>query len=95
MGIVMLQVFSNVLHQKLAALPVDSSIRQQIEEQRSKLAEIEIPATAPSEAQPALTKTIDEAFLAGFRRVMFIGTALAWVSALFALLLIGGRRTHD
>jgi EmrB/QacA subfamily drug resistance transporter len=93
MGIVMLHVFSSQLRAGLAAVPVDTAVREQVEGQRSKLAQIEIPATASPEAKTALAKSIDEAFLAGFRRVMFIGSALAWVSALFALLLISGRKS--
>lgn len=95
MGIVMLHSFSGQLHERLANLPVDPAIRQQIGDQQSKLADIMIPAAAPPESKAGLKDAVDRSFLAGFRRVMLIATALSWISALFALILIGGRRKEN
>lgn len=95
MGIIMLQAFSNHLHQQLGTVPVAPAVRQQVEAQKGSLADIDIPEKVDPAARAALSAAIDTAFLSGFRRVMFIATALSWISAFFALILIGGRRTKD
>ncbi|MEO6392168.1 MAG: MFS transporter [Pyrinomonadaceae bacterium] len=91
MGIIMLQTFGAELQRQLAAQPIPLQLSQTIARQQSMLADIMIPAETAPDVTAALQQSIDASFLSGFRRVMLIATALSWLSAFFAWLLIGGQ----
>jgi len=80
-GLVLYDVFSTALDQRLAAAQVSGEVRQQIEAQKPKLAAIE---TKDATARQA----IHEAFISGYRTVLLICAALALTSAASAALLI-------
>src|ERR1041385_2082103 len=88
LGLVMFKTFDACLDQRLNQLALKPEIRQALDNQRIKLAAIEMPANL-DEATPALIKnSINECFISGFRRIMLFGAALAFASSLIALLLI-------
>jgi len=92
LGIVMLHTFNHQLDRRLQSLPITPEVKQTIDEQRSKLAAAEPPTNVDPALGQELKGAIDEAFIAGFRRVMSVGIVLALLSALSAWLLIDGKK---
>jgi EmrB/QacA subfamily drug resistance transporter len=89
---VMLSVFEGRLDQGLRRSGVRPEVRAAIESQSTRLAAVQAPADASSEDRERARPAITSAFVAGFRRVMLIGSALAVLAAAAALWLIGGPR---
>jgi EmrB/QacA subfamily drug resistance transporter len=90
LGIVMAHTFNAELHRGLQATNLPLEISQAVESQRARLAAIEPPTSASADARVSIEHEVATAFLAGFRRIMLIGAALALASASAAWLLIGG-----
>jgi EmrB/QacA subfamily drug resistance transporter len=91
LGIVMLQAFSSSLDRRLDSLGVDGELRSLIDEQRVKLAGVEIPADMSSSARAELERVVDESFVHGYRLVMVIAACLALLGALTSWLMIKGE----
>ena len=85
-GIVMLQAFDHALESNLSGLP--SSIRQSLDQQRTKLAAADLPQNIAPVTRAQLRDAIDHSFVAGFRAVMFVGALLATGGAICAWWLI-------
>ncbi len=83
-GLVMFHVFNGCLDQRLAQISVPPDLRQELNQQRNKLAAAEIPTTVNQETRLALEHSFDECFVNGFHRVMLMGAALAFASSLTA-----------
>jgi hypothetical protein len=81
-GIVMLKTFDYQLAQHLAEVHLTSEIRNDLDSQRIKLAAIEVPEGIDVATKQSIRRSINESFLAGFRAVMWIASALALASAL-------------
>lgn len=62
------------------------------DQQRNKLASVELPGEMSSTIRASVREAIDGSFVAGFRTVMLVGAALAVGSAVVALWLIGPKR---
>jgi hypothetical protein len=60
-----------------------------VEQQRNKLAAIELPATMDAHDAELARHAIAEAFVTGFRWIMLLSAALALASAVSAWVLIG------
>lgn len=91
-GLVMLHGFNSKLDQRLSNIRIDAEARQQLEEQRARLAAVELPADLDLSTRMELDRTIDEAFVSGFRRVMVGAALLALLSSVSAWFLIDGKR---
>jgi EmrB/QacA subfamily drug resistance transporter len=89
-GALLSGVFQRSLDRQLDTLSVAPETRTQISSQRSKLAAIET-------TDPRVRQAIDEAFVAGYRRVLWVATGLALASSLSAAMLIQSNRRemHD
>src|SRR5438874_790205 len=85
-GIVMLQAFNHALEANLSGLP--SSIRQSLDQQRTKLAAVDVPQDIAPATGLQLRDAIDRSFVVGFRAVMFTGALLATGGAICAWWLI-------
>lgn len=90
LGIVMLQSFNHALDAKLATLGLPASVRESLQNERGKLAAVDL-SPRPSQIRTPLQEAIAQSFVSGFRRVMLIGAGLAALSALTALGLISAR----
>ncbi len=64
------------------------SVIETVEQQRNKLAAIELPAGIDADDAASARQAIAEAFVTGFRSIMLISAALALASAASAWLLI-------
>jgi predicted MFS family arabinose efflux permease len=80
-GLVLYNVFSARLDERLASAHVSAEVRQKIEAQKPKLAAIETD-------DPTARQAIHESFIAGYRVVLLICAGLALASAASAALLI-------
>ena len=78
-------VFQSSLDRRLESLGLAAEVRTQIETQRSKLA-------AAETSDPRGRRAIDEAFVAGYRAVMWVSVGLALASSLSAAALITTER---
>ena len=87
-GLIMFHVFNGCLDRRLEQIPLAPDIRQALNQQRTRLAAIEIPANVTEGTRSALAQAIDECFVNGFQRVMLTGAALAFVSSLTAWITI-------
>jgi EmrB/QacA subfamily drug resistance transporter len=90
-GIIMLASFNQHLHSRLMKLDLKKETVEQIENQRTKLAAMRIPATIDPRMKDTVRESIDESFVSGFRLVMIVGSGLAILSALIAALMIEGK----
>jgi EmrB/QacA subfamily drug resistance transporter len=87
-GTILSAVFSGDLERRLDVLHVAPEVRVQIEAQRNKLAAAETNDTRGRQA-------IDEAFVAGYRTVLWLAVGLALASAVSAAALIRTERRCD
>lgn len=83
-GALLTSVFQTALVQNLKHLSVSAEVSVHVEAQRSKLAAVETD-------DPMARKAIDEAFVAGYRVVLWIAAGLALASSMSAALLIGAE----
>jgi EmrB/QacA subfamily drug resistance transporter len=84
LGIILLTTFSRSLDQRLAKLDLSPEIRQVLSAERTRLAALEAPASAPPELRAGVRTAVDEAFVDGFRRVMLVAAGLALLASLSA-----------
>ncbi len=80
-GVLLSGVFHRSLERRLDHLDLAPELRSQIEAQRSRLAAAETP-------DPRGRQAIEDAFVAGYRTVLWIAAGLALVSSLSAAVLI-------
>lgn len=88
LGIVMLSVFSSALQTRMQAMDISPDDRQVVMAQRTDLANIQPPSSMAEAQQAQVERAVNEAFVDGFRIVLYIMTALALGSALIAGLTI-------
>lgn len=72
-------------------MAVSPAIRKAVDDQRIKLAAIELPAITNEQERLGLKDAIEQCFVFGFRRVMLTGAALGFASSLTAWLIIRNR----
>ena len=95
-GLIMTSTFSRTLHIELERAELMPQVTNMVEQQRNKLAAIELPASVHAHDAVLARHAIANAFVAGFRLIMLISAALALAGAASALILIEGarQRTH-
>lgn len=86
LGLVMINAFNRSLNYRLAAFNLAPEVRQQLDEQRIKLAAAEVPAGIDSEQ--GIKQSIKASFVSGYRLIMLIVSGLALASAVCAWLII-------
>ena len=91
LGIVMLHAFNHALDRHLASMEITPEARRFIDNQRDRLAGVELPPSMDEGAQAVLREAIDESFVFGFRLVMMTAVGLALLSALSAWTMIENK----
>jgi hypothetical protein len=96
-GLAMSHAFAIGLDRRMAAASIPEPVRMEMDRQETKLAAIEIPASADVATRALLKQAVDDAFLSGFRLVMLISSILALLAAACAWLALapGARRRGD
>jgi hypothetical protein len=84
LGLAMQSTFDSDLNRRMIAQQVPVSLQDSARQQRSKLAAMEISGSVDNNLRGRIQHSIDEAFVAGFRRVVLICAALAFSSGLAA-----------
>lgn len=83
-GIVALHAFATGLNKNLAGAGLPDSAKTQMQEQKSRLTQMEIPATLSPQQQQAAKHAVDISFVGAFRQIMLISALLAGLSAVVA-----------
>lgn len=87
-GALATSVFGGALEDRLAALPVDGMLEQQLLSNVDRLAELRVPAGVPDELRDALDREIGRSFLAAFRAGALLNAVLAALAAGIAALVM-------
>ena len=90
-SMVMLAAFERRLERGLEELPISKSVRSEIRTQATRLAAIQPPSSLDASNREGARRVIDEAFVAGFRRVAAAAAGLALLGAVVAWLMIEDR----
>jgi EmrB/QacA subfamily drug resistance transporter len=93
-GLVMLHGFNSGLNDRLREFSLTPELKQELDKQRVRLADIELPAGLDVASKTKLQEAINESFVTGFRRVALGSAFLAALSAISAWWLIEGKRVH-
>ncbi len=88
-GMIMASIFNRNLHSELERAKLTPAAIEAVEQQRNKLAAIELPASMDAHAAGLAKQAIADAFVTGFRWIMLISAALALASAASAWILMG------
>jgi hypothetical protein len=86
-GIVMVQIFSTQMDRSLLRLSVAPEVAREIRPKEIELAGMELPKNLDADTSSAVKKAVSEAFVAGFRVVLFSCAGLAMGSAGVSLAL--------
>lgn len=84
-GALLSSVFQSTLHRRFDSLAVSPPVRAQIAAQQSRLA-----AAKTEDARGR--QAIEEAFVAGYRKVLWVAVCLAFAGSLTAMVLIAGEK---
>jgi hypothetical protein len=85
LGLVLYGTFNRALDRRLATLRLSPSELNQVNEQRPRLAAMEID-------DPRVTREIAESFVAGYKTILGIAIALALASALTARFMLDPQK---
>jgi EmrB/QacA subfamily drug resistance transporter len=88
-GLIMASIFNDSLHSHLERAKLSPRVIEAVEQQRNKLAAIELPASMDAHDAALAKHAIAEAFVTGFRWLMLISAGLALASAASAWIVIG------
>jgi EmrB/QacA subfamily drug resistance transporter len=91
-GVVMLHAFSQHLDRRLVTMDLSQEMRQQVDDQRVRLAGLEPPPNLSTEGRAALEGAVADSFVFGFRVVIVMAAALALASGVSAWLMIDGKK---
>ena len=87
-GVVLVSSFSSRLNHKLARLPLSAGVLRQIDANETRLAALQVPAGLDPGTAATIRSAISQAFVTGFRLVMFLCAALALAGSMVAWHLI-------
>ena len=97
-GVVMLQHFGATLDRRLGQIQISNDVRQSIDAQRVRLADVKLPPSVNAETREQVEGTVADSFISGFRLIVLISAGLAILGGLSSWLLIGrdkGRRARQ
>jgi EmrB/QacA subfamily drug resistance transporter len=92
LGIVMVAAFGSRLSESMSHLPLPAGVMQQLQENVSKLADLEAPADLDEPTKVVIKELVGGAFVFAFRIVMVMCAGLALASAAISWRMIRERR---
>ena len=92
LSIVMLRTFGDRLDRTLPASPLSAQTKSAMSSQRTRLAAVSLSAGVDPAERARARAVVSDAFVAGFRRVMLIASALAVLSSGIAFAFIRGAK---
>jgi hypothetical protein len=97
LGIVLVTRFDASLDHQLAATTLPSDVKAAVVRDRAKLAAADVPSNANATTRGVVQRTLDVAFVDGFRTLMLVCAGLAAISAgaAFALIRPGCGRAEE
>jgi hypothetical protein len=93
LGIVMVRAFSSRLDQRLADMSIPSAAVHEVHANEIKLAGMPIPAGLDPATSVSIKTSLSQAFVYGFRVILFVCAGLSMTSAAMAWLMIGDNRS--
>jgi predicted MFS family arabinose efflux permease len=91
LGIVMLGSFRYALQRSFVGMNVDSGIVHEVQSNAARLGGISVPPNQDPQTATMIRRTVAQAFVFGFRIIVFICGALATASAVMAWRMIPSR----
>lgn len=91
LALVLAHVFAGSLSKGLDRSQLPTEVRHQMFENRARLRDTPIPASATPQEHTEANSLLDQAFLSGFRTVMFACAGSTWLGALLVLVLLRKR----
>ncbi len=88
LGVVLLGVFNRGLDRRLGGLDLSPAARQELDQERTRLAALEAPSSADKDTKERIEDAVDESFVKGFRVVMGCAAGLALLASASAAWLI-------
>jgi hypothetical protein len=79
----------------LSRVVLPPEARQQIEEEKLALGAAQAPQSLDAASAATVERSIDEAFVSGYREVMLVAATIAFASAISAAFLIEGDRPKE
>ena len=93
LGVVMVNAFSSRLHQQLEMSSLPNNALEEIHANEIKLAGMPIPAGLDRTTSASIKTALSQAFVYGFRVIMFACAGLSIASAAMAWMMIGDNRS--
>lgn len=88
LGVVMLQIFSGEVEQRLDSLDLPLAVRTVLYQERIKLGGLEAPEALDSTTREAVRRAVKKSFVSGFRVIMLIAATMSLVGAAVTWLII-------
>jgi hypothetical protein len=90
-GVVLVMSFERRFASDMKSIDIPAVQREELLAQADKLAEIKLPDTLSPDQENAISQSIRNSFIAGFRVVTIIAALLAVLSSIVAWVLIPGK----
>ncbi len=94
-GALAVVLFSNFLKEPLMSLNLSDSVSTAVLEQSANLGEAQVPEIVPEGSQVQVKELFRQSFISMFDQITYIGTGLAWISAIFAFFLIDNKAVKE
>jgi EmrB/QacA subfamily drug resistance transporter len=95
LGVFVYGAFSANLDARLDGMDLSGGVRSEMEAAKADLGAAEAPEGVNARTAARIERAVDESFVAAFRAVMLVSSALALASALVAALMVGDRRAQS
>ncbi len=93
LGVVFLSIFYPTFERSTSRLTLAAQTRRMLTRDRATLATGITPPTVTGTDRGLIIKAVEEAYTAGFSRIMLLCAGLAWIAAAIAVFAIPGRAT--
>lgn len=92
LGAVAVVLFTQFLDLPIKSMELSADVEEAIRVEAINLGEAQVPEIVPDANRKEVASVYKQAFINMFNRIMYIGTTLAWISAIFAFFMIDNRK---